>query len=335
MQLEVERVSLTVDEALALGHGALRGAGLPDDEARIITEHLVDNMLCGYEFAGLPRVVAITEHPNFKLPWNDIKVVHETPTSALIDGGNHVGYAPVLRGAMLAASKAKAQGMAIVGVNNCWFSGRNAYYLERIARQGLVAIHTASGLGNVVPPGATRAVLGTNPIGFAVPTTEDPLIFDMGTASTMWGEVLLYAMLDQRFPEGIGVDSEGRPTTSAREMLKGGVLPFGGHKGYGLSIIVQALGVLAGAKRATGNVIDSGFLFIVIDPGLLMEREEFYNQMAEMLAQLRALPRQPGVNAIRIPSERAFAERARRRKEGVTIPVKIEAALRALVKAAP
>lgn len=334
MHLEAERVALSVAEALALGQGALRGVGLDEGEARVITEHLVDNMLCGYEFAGLPRILAIAEHPNFRLPCAPVSVVHETPTSALIDGGNHVGYVPVLKGALLAAEKAQAHGMAIVGVSNCWFSGRNAYYLERIARQGLVAIHTASGLGNVVPPGATRATLGTNPIGFALPTTADPLIFDMGTASTMWGEVLLYAMLDKQFPEGIGVDAQGRPTTSAREIAKGGVLPFGGHKGFGLSVVVQALGILAGARRASGKVIDSGFLFIVVDPGLLMPRESFHEQLSEMLDQLRALPRQPGVDAIRIPSERAFAERERRRRDGLTLPVKVQEALRAMSGAA-
>lgn len=330
MQHDLERISLTVDEALALGQAALRGIGVGADEARVITDHLVDNMLCGYEFAGLPRIIAIAEHPKFKEATTDVAIVHETPTSALVDGGNRVGYVPVLKGALLAASKAKASGMAVVGVSNCWFSGRNAYYLEQIARQDLVAIHTASGLNNVVPPGATRAALGTNPIGFALPTASDPLIFDMGTAATMWGEVLLYAMLDKQFPEGIGVDSQGRPTTSAREIAQGGVLPFGGHKGFGLSVVVQALGLLAGARRANGNVIDSGFLFIVVDPGLLMPPGEFRAQLTEMLDQLRALPRQPGVEAIRIPSERAFAERARRRRDGVTLPVQVRDALRAM-----
>ena len=330
MELDVERIAIGVDEAGELGRAALQSAGLPADEAGIITDHLVDNMLCGYEFAGLPRILAIVEHPNFRLPRSDVSIVHETPMSAMIDGANHVGYAPVLQGALLAATKAEQQGMAVVGVNNCWFSGRNAYYMERIVRRGLVAIHSSSSLAMVVPPGASKPLLGTNPIGFAIPTTADPLIFDMGTASTMWGEVLLYAMLDKHFPEGVGVDSEGRPTTSAKEIAKGGVLPFGGHKGYGLSVMIQALSVLAGAKRAAGKVIDNGFLFIALDPGLLMPRSEFYQQMDEMIAQLRALPRQPGVDRIRIPSDRAFAERSRRLREGLTLPVKVYEALRAM-----
>jgi LDH2 family malate/lactate/ureidoglycolate dehydrogenase len=330
MDVDIERVRLTVQEALDLGNAALRGAGMPADEAEIITNHLVDNMLCGYEFAGLPRIIAMVDHPSFRGPHTEVKIVHETPMSAMIDGGNHVGYASVLKGAEIAGDKALQSGMSIVGVNNCWFSGRNAYYLEHIARRGLVAIHTASGANMVVPPGARTALLGTNPIAFAIPTDGDPIVFDMGTAATMWGEVLLFAMLDKQFPEGIGVDSEGRATTSAKEMSKGGVLPFGGHKGYGLSVIVQALGVLAGAHRAAGKAVDNAFLFIAIDPALLMPRQEFYQQTSAMVAQLKALPLQPGVDEIRIPSERAYAERRRRKEEGLLLATKVRDVLRAM-----
>ena len=87
-------------------------------------------------------------------------------------------------------------------------------------------------------------------------------------------------------------------------------------------------GMLAGARRASGKVVDSGFLFIAVDPRLLMPREEFHDQWEEMLEQVRTLPRQPGVEAIRIPSERAFAERSARRREGVSLPLKVYDELR-------
>ena len=315
-----DSIALSPEAAHALGCRALRGIGLPADEAALIADHLIDNMLCGYDFAGLPRIIAMAEHPYFAQPRSAVRIVHETPLSASIDGGNHVGYGPVLQGAQMAIAKARTHGMSIVGVTNCWFSGRNAYYLERIARSGLIAIHTASGYGNVVPPGAKRPVLGTNPIGFALPAKPDPLLFDMATSTTTWGEVLLQAILDQDFPPGIGVDANGEPTTSPHDMTDGGLLPFAGHKGYGLSLIVQGLGVLAGARSARGDVIDSGFVFIAIDPQLLMAREAFEAQIAEMIAKVKAMPRLPGVDDIRIPSQRAFAEREKRRVQGIALP---------------
>jgi hypothetical protein len=87
------------------------------------------------------------------------------------------------------------------------FSGRNAYYLERIVNAGLVGLHTASGSPHIVPPGATRPALGTNPIAFGFPSADGPVIFDIGTASLMWGEVLLAAETGEALPPGVAFDA--------------------------------------------------------------------------------------------------------------------------------
>src|SRR5882762_3616107 len=115
---------------------------------------------------GLPRILAIAREAKTKNARVPVAVVHETPVSALVDGGNNVGYVAVYRGAEIAIAKAKQSGIAAVGVYNSYFSGRNAYYLERIVDAGLVGLHTASGAPHIVPPGATRPALGTNPIAF-------------------------------------------------------------------------------------------------------------------------------------------------------------------------
>ena len=107
----------------------------------------------------------------------------------------------------------------------------------------------------------------------------------------------------------------------------GGVAPFGGHKGYGLSFAIQALGLLAGAALRR-RVQDYGFLFIAIDPAIMLP--DFAAQMAELVARIKATPRQPGVDEIRIPSERAFREREQRRVEGIVLDRKVVDALNAL-----
>lgn len=325
-----DKIKLTIEEAGALGRQALERIGLSQEDAGTVTDHLVDNMMCGYDFAGLPRILAIAESPELQKPRRPVSVVHETPISAVVDGGNNVGYISLVKAVDIAIEKAKASGISVVGVNNSWFSGRNAYYLEKISRAGFVGFHTASGPGLVVPIGATRPALGTNPLSFAFPGKPDPLIFDMGTAMTMWGEVLLMALLNQEFPEGVGVDKDGKPTISARAIAKGGVLPFAGHKGYGLSVMVQAFGVLAGAKARAGEVLDSGFFFIALSPDLLMPSAEFHRQLAEMTSKIKSLPRQPGVSEIRIPSERSFREREIHREEGVLLDRAVHERLLAL-----
>src|SRR5690348_6023247 len=100
-------------EARALGEAALQRIGYPADEAAIITDQLIDNALCGYRFASLPRILAIAADEKTGRPRTAIRVVRETPLSALVDGGNKVGYVAAYRGAEIAISKALASGIAV------------------------------------------------------------------------------------------------------------------------------------------------------------------------------------------------------------------------------
>jgi len=326
-----DTIRLGVDEARLLGEATLRRIGYPDEEAAIITDQLIDNALCGYRFASLPRILAIAEDEKTDKPRTQVRVIRETPVSALVDGGNKVGYVAAYRGAEVAIAKAKASGIAIVGVHNSYYSGRNAYYVEQIVNAGLVAIHTASAKPHVIPPGGRKPALGTNPFSIGFPSANGPVIYDIGTASVMWGEVLLMARLGHPLPEGVGFDADGQPTLDARAVEQGGgVSPFGGHKGYGLSFAIQALGLLAGAALPRGDVQDYGFLFIAIDPAVMLPDGDFEAQFSELVARVKATPRQAGVEEIRIPSERAFREREQRRIEGIVVDRKVVEALHAL-----
>ena len=324
-----DTIRLGVAEARELGEATLRRIGYPADEAAIITDQLIDNALCGYRFASLPRILAIADDEKTGKPRTPVRVVRETPVSALVDGGNKVGYVAAYRGAEIAIAKAKAMGIAIVGVHNSYYSGRNAYFVELIVRAGLVAIHTSSAQPHVLPPGGRKPALGTNPFSVGFPSTKGPVIYDIGTASVMWGEVLLMARLGEPLPDGVGFDADGNPTCDARAVADGGgVTAFGGHKGYGLSFTIQALGLLAGAALPRGDVQDYGFLFIAIDPTIMLP--DFEAQFSELIARIKATPRQPGVDEIRIPSERAFREREQRRVEGIVLDRKVVDALHVL-----
>jgi LDH2 family malate/lactate/ureidoglycolate dehydrogenase len=328
-----DTIRLSVTEATTLGGQALHRLGFTNDEVCVIVDQLIDNALCGYPFASLPRILAIARDVKTSQSRQPVQVVHDTPVSALLDGGNHVGYVAVYRAAQLAIDKARARQFAIVGVYNSYYSGRNAYYMEMIVKAGLVGIHLASGQPRVVPSGGARPALGTNPLCFGFPSAHGPVIFDMGTAALQWGKVLLHAERGTPLPAGIGLDQEGHPTRNAQEALLGGVLPFGGYKGYGLSFVAQAMGLLAGAALARGQVQDYGFLFIAFDPGLLIPADEFTRQVSELIDRIKGTPRQPGIAEIRIPSERAFRERERRRIEGLVFDRAVVEALHALATA--
>jgi LDH2 family malate/lactate/ureidoglycolate dehydrogenase len=321
---------MSVQDATALGERALKTIGFSHQDTHIILGQLIDNALCGYPFTSLPRILAIAQDPKTKQPRKPVSVTHETPASALLDGGNNVGYVAVYKAAEIAIEKAKSNRFSVVGAYDSYYSGRNAYFVEKIVNAGFVTIHLACGQPHVVPPGGARPAMGTNPICIGFPTAKDPVIVDMGTAALQWGEVMLHAHIDSPLPEGVGVDGDGMPTRDAKKALLGGVLPFGGHKGFGLSMAIQAMGLLAGAAIPRGNVQDYGFLFITFDPGLLIPADEFAKQASELIHAIKETPKQAGVDEIRIPSERAFRERERRRREGIVFEQKVVDALNAL-----
>ncbi|HEX4327443.1 MAG TPA: Ldh family oxidoreductase, partial [Burkholderiales bacterium] len=227
---------LTEAQALQLGAAAMQRIGYDAEEARTIAAVLVDAELCGYPALGLARILTIDEHPRNRNPRTPLKVVHETPVSAMIDGGNNVGLYAVHRATEIAIEKAKSGHFALVGVHNSWLSGRNAYYLEMVTRAGFAGIHLACGRPVVAPPGGRAPAFGTNPIAFGLPAEPHPFVFDMATSALNHGDVILAGRLKQQLPEGTAIDSAGLPTRDPLAALGGAILPFGGHKGYGLSL---------------------------------------------------------------------------------------------------
>jgi L-2-hydroxycarboxylate dehydrogenase (NAD+) len=303
------RITLTVAAGRALGERALRGIGYDVAAARIIADHVIDAALCGYEYSGLAKILNIPEHPRFRAPYAPMRVLRETAVSTLFDGGNAVGMLALYHAAKATIAKAEAQGIALVAVTNTWMSGRSAHYVELIARADLAAIHTASSTRMVAPLGGTKPILGTNPIAFAVPSVRDPIIFDMGTSAFMMTELMLRERLGEELPPGVAVDAAGQPTRDPAAARAGALLPFGGHKGFGLGFFVQAFGVLAGASLDLDG--DNGYLFIAFKPDLLLPLADVKRDVAALVERVKAVPRRADVAQIRIPSEQSFRNRAR------------------------
>ena len=180
-----DTIRVTEAEARRIGERALKAVGYSQEDATIVVDQLVDNALCGYRFASLPRILTIAADQRTYTERKPVTVIRETPSSALVDGGNQVGYIAAFRGAEIAAEKAKASGIAMVGVYNSFYSGRNAFVVEHIVKQGLVAIHSSSAKPHVLPPGGAAPALGTNPFCVGFPSANGPVIYDIGTASVI------------------------------------------------------------------------------------------------------------------------------------------------------
>lgn len=318
-----DRVRLTVSEAQTLSEAVLMRAGYDAEEARMIADHVIDAALCGYEYSGLPKILNVIEHRQLREPRRRMRVLRETPNSMLYDGGNNNGMVALCRAADIAITKAREQGMAVVGINNSWMSGRSAFYVERVARAGMVGIHSVSSRAHVAAPGSKGPVNGTNPIAFGFPTLDEPLVIDLGTSAFMGTDLQFRERLGTALPEGVAMDAEGQLTRDPTKVAT--LLPFGGYKGFALSLAMQALGVLAGSGFGDDRIY--GYLIMVIDPERLLPGDDFRRHMGDMLAKVKAAPRQPGVDEIRLPGERSARERARHRREGIEIDRKIYEAL--------
>ena len=314
-----DRVTMSVAEARDLGEGALRGIGYTKDEARIIADHCVDAALCGYEYSGMGKILNVPESLHFRRPRRPMTVLRETAVSLAFDGGNNVGMLALYYAAQATIEKTATHGIALVSVTDAWMSGRAAYYAEMIANAGLVAIHTTGTEPLVAPFGGTQKRLGTNPLAIAVPSSRGPIVLDMGTSAFMMTEVQLRERLGELLPEGVGLGPDGAATRDPSKVRQGALLPFGGpsggYKGFGLALMMQALGALASAGSETRS--DYGYLFIAFRPDLIAPADAFEAHVTQLIDRIKATPRQPGVDAIRIPSERAFQSRERLAREGL------------------
>ena len=324
-----DRILLGVDEAHALARKALLALGFEDDEASIVADHVVDAALCGYEYSGLPKILNLAEHPGMRQPRRAMRTLHETPVSARLDGGNTNGMLAMLRATDIAIEKAAVSGFGVVGINNIWMSGRSAHYVERVARAGLVGLHTISSRAQVAPPGAARPAIGTNPIAFGFPTEGEPLVIDFGTSAFMFTDLMFRERRGEPLPEGVAIDAGGEPTRDPAAARVGAVLSLGGHKGFALGLAMTALGVLAGSADDPDR---AGYLIIAMRPDLLLPLDHFRRDVTAMVERIKAAPRQSGVDEIRIPSERASREREQRLRDGIVIDRAIYEALQAIAR---
>src|SRR5687767_4530561 len=119
-----DRVRMSVDEARGLCEETLERIGYDVEEARIIADHVIDAALCGYEYSGLPKLLNVAEHPRFKSPRHPMRILSETPVSVLFDGGNQSGMLGMYHAMGAVIERAQRHGIALVGVNNLWMSGR-------------------------------------------------------------------------------------------------------------------------------------------------------------------------------------------------------------------
>src|ERR1700733_2747779 len=313
---------LTIPEAHQLATRVLAALGENATDAEIIADHLIDCELRGLAYGGLARAISIAERMERTGDCRRaIRVLHETPVSARLDGGDHIGYIIARLAPTLAIEKAEAAGIAVVGASDTWYTGMLSYYAEMAAARGLVSMIASNASPWVAPFGATEGRLGTNPICFGFPSADEPVIWDVGTSAIIHAEVTLARRLGQLLPAGVAFDGDGQPTRDPAAALAGAFAAWGGHRGSGLGIVVQLLGIMAGSPPIPPDLAGFGFVMVAIRPDLLGPAEAFRDNVSAYAQAVRTARPVAEGDVVRMPFDRSRLDRERRLAEdAIEIP---------------
>ncbi|MDG1274817.1 MAG: Ldh family oxidoreductase [Alphaproteobacteria bacterium] len=309
-------MKLSIEDAQNLVVEVMQNYGYNKEYAQIIGNHIIDCELRGLAYGGMARIVSITERlDRTGAPERLVETVHETPVSAKLNGHDNLGYVVALKATEMAIEKASKLGISLVGANDTWYTGMLSYFAEIAAARGMVTIIASNATPWVAPHGAVDGRFGTNPVCFGFPSEGDPVIWDIGTSSIMHAEVMLARRLGQKIGDGLAFDAAGNPTQDPEAALEGAFTPWGGHKGAGLGMIVQMLGILAGSPVEPPDLASFGFLIVAMKPDLLMPEPEYRRKVSAYADYVRSARPVSGGEAVRMPFERSARVRRRRLEE--------------------
>jgi LDH2 family malate/lactate/ureidoglycolate dehydrogenase len=321
-------VRLSIVEAQTLANAALMQLGFDAPDAAIAMRHLIDAELRGLGYAGFGRLVSIAEQIDKRgLSQQPITILKETPVSARLDGGDQLGLVVAQRATEIAIAKAATSGIAIVGASNTWYTGMLSFYAEFVATQDLVVMVASNATARVAPYGGNERRMGANPICFGFPSTGAPVVWDIGTSAVGHAQVMLARRLGLPLEEGVAFGADGRPTTDPSAALAGAFVAWGGHRGSGLGIVVQLLGILAGSSILPGELQDFGYLMVAVQPELLTPLAEFKKAVAVYSDFVRATRPVEQGKPLRMPYDRSRAERNARLASGIEVPDAIHATI--------
>ncbi len=322
------------------------GLGVPPDEARICSDVLIAADLRGIESHGVGRLKYYYDRirAGVQSTQTTIEVIHETETTAVLDGHHGMGHVIAYRAMRLAMDKARAHGMGGVAVRNSTHFGIAGYYPLMAAAEGMIGFTVTNARPAIAPTFSTEPMLGTNPIAFAAPSDMPfPFCFDAATSITQRGKIEVAARAEKPIPAGWVVDAEGNPATDPARVLKeldtatAALLPLGGageelagYKGYGLATMVEILSAsLCGGmfmKDLLGVAPDGsrrpymlGHFFMAVDIAHFIPLEVSRRITGQIIRDLQAARKEPGQERIYVAGEKEYENEQRVRREGIPV----------------
>lgn len=308
-------------------------AGLSPEDAAIAAEAMVRTDERGQRTHGvwfLPTYCEWLRNGTIRAD-AEPRILSETPATAVLDGDDGLGAVVALRACEIAARKAREVGAATVLVRNGNHFGAAGIFSLWLAERGVFGIVAANTAPVVAAPGSRGPVLGTQPISYCAPAPDEhgPVMLDMALSVVAANRILQAEARGESIPEGWLADPDGEPTTDPSRFLQGGALmPMGGHKGYGLGILVEILSaVLSGAAMGheqtenfrTTRPPGVGYWISAFDIAAFMPQEEFAARLVELRGQVHAAPTAAGADPLILPGEPEWRHELRTRANGLEL----------------
>ena len=324
--------------------GCFAKLGLPCDDARLVADNLIFANLRGVDSHGVIRLKIYADRlrlGGFKTEARP-QIVSEQDSSALIDAQHGIGQVAAMTAMKVAIDKARTTGIAIVTVKNSNHFGASAFYAMRAVEHGMIGFAATNAGPTMAPTGGREGRLGNNAFAVAVPAgTSPPVVLDMATGAVAWGKIFVAQQEKKKIPTTWALDRNGTPTDDPNAAAQQGLIqPFGGYKGYGLSLLIDILtGVLSGGGFSTRvrtlyKEIESpaqvAHTCAALRIDSFMPLTEFQQRMDEIIRMMRSCPTAPGVERIFVPGEIEFEMERRRSVEGIPLNAELRAELTAL-----
>ncbi len=321
--------------------------GVPEEDARLCADVLMESDRCGIESHGCNRFKPIyidRINDGILNPVTKIDIIKETPTTAVLDANDGMGMVASKKAMDLCIGRAREYGMGMVAVRNSSHYGIAGYWANLAVKEDMIGITGTNARPSVAPTFGIDAMLGTNPLTFGMPTDEPfPFVLDCATSITQNGKIEYYARIGHETPAGMVITRDGGTVTDSAEALRmirgneaalvplGGIgETLGGYKGYGYSAVVEILSAALQSglfmRALTGKDADGnphpyhlGHFFMAIDTEAFMGAEAFKKTAGEILRDLRASAKMPGQERVYTAGEKEYEVWLERRDKGVPI----------------
>ena len=309
-------------------------SGSNKDESFILADHLVDSNLVGHDSHGIIRVSKYIEWLNAGniKPNQSIHIIKEENNFLHIEGNFGYGQTIAKQSFDLGIKKAKENGHCILALKNLCHIGRVGAWSELAALNNCVSISfvNTSGFGILMAPhGGTDRRLSANPIAIGVPIeNNDYLVLDMATSVVAEGKILVARNKKSKLPDGLIIDGYGKPTNDPEKFYSeplGSILPFGGHKGFGLAFMIDILsGALTGGNSSHPNndnahTVINNTLAIIIDIKNTVSDNYFQNDISRLTKWVKDSPKAENFNEILLPGEIEKNTKKERLRNGVPL----------------